>query len=127
MENKNKNSNLLLFGALLGGAAGYYLASEDGKQLRQRVAEKLSHMGDGLFDTNKDLSDTIEDIVAVSKEKGNEISEVFKEKVAVVVKDLEETIANATLKAQETIDELEHAYNKSMAHTNDNKKDIPQV
>jgi len=58
-NNGNKNIFLLLTGAVAGAATMYYLNTENGKKLRQKIADGTSEMKSNIEDKVATISDEI--------------------------------------------------------------------
>ena len=84
-ERRNNGSNgwALLLGLVAGGAAGYFLASESGRKVRQDASKKLNEVGNELTASLRDQIDKastrIEDALAKAKNYAGEASSSFQE------------------------------------------------
>lgn len=107
-----KNRNKILFGIglglLAGGAAGYYLASEDGQKMQKKARKKLKDLNAEVQQTLKErsemISSTLDEVAQNTKSWVNEVSDTVKNKIlktTEMAEDVEEKAHNSFKKGME--------------------------
>lgn len=126
MDNQNSNSGTkILFGIglglLAGGAAGYYLASEEGKELRAKATEKFSKLEEEVRSTLKEQNE----VIASKMNTAVETSSSWIENAKSTVQD---KLATVTTKAEDAVEEVEDSYqsgvNKAKAKIEEHKRSL---
>lgn len=136
MENNNSNSGTkILFGIglglLAGGAAGYYLASEEGKELRAKASEKFNELEKEVRSTLKEQNEVIASKLNTAAESSNEWIETAKstaqDKFAAAKTAVEDKLANISEKAEEVENGYEAGVNRAKAKIEAHKQSLNGV
>lgn len=90
-------------GLFAGGALGYYLASEEGKEMRLKAAAKLSELEAEARETLKKQNNVISSQLKTAVESSSEWLDSAKETV-------QERISTVTSKAEDVADDVEDSY-----------------
>jgi len=119
MENQRRDNSgiLILAGIALGAAAAYFLSSEDGKETMRKAGKKAKKMANQAMEAkdnltadlkekaNKTYNDAVEmvhDLTAKYEETKDELTEKAKDSALTNLELLEQGIAKAKAKLQET-------------------------
>ena len=111
MSNRNRNLAGLAFGVIAGAAAGYYLASEDGKKLRQDVSNNFRKMETDLKNTIQNQSQTISN-------KFGEFTESAKSFVNDTASTVQNKISSYQNSAEDVVEEAESDFQRGINRAN---------
>ena len=103
MKSSSKSWIALGFGILAGGAAGYYLASDEGKKMRKKAKKQMKKLNTDVRHAIKDQSDVLssklENLAQVTQSWANEMASSAND----VIEGTSENIKEATDKAKSTL------------------------
>jgi gas vesicle protein len=111
--NQRKVMLALGLGLLAGSAAGYYLASEDGKKFRKQVGERLKDVENQVRDTVRQGATTISDKISGA-------AETAKNWVSDLGNTAKENLAYASDKAENAVEDAENSFNKGVDRAKSN-------
>lgn len=96
-------------GAVLGGMAGYYMQSEEGKKLQKKAKKKARKIAQQLQDQKEALAEQMDGLTRQAKEKVSAISGALKNGIETSQSIAEETAESITSNFEEGVAKAERA------------------
>ena len=116
---KNRERNYLIFGALAGAAAGYWLNSKQGKEVRTQVADASMEQVDKVKTYVTEEAETIKNHAGQLIEKSIELAKEAMHNVQAETNDvssnMSDSFSKGVARAKKAIDDLEHQLEKDNA------------
>ena len=108
MDNDNKGFIGLTIGLFAGAAAGYYLASEDGKKMRKQVKKQVKQLEEQAKVALKEQSEVLTN-------KFNEVSNTAKSFVNHATEAAKVKLANYNHEAEDMVEEVEDSFQQGIS------------
>ncbi len=116
---ENRERNYLIFGALAGAAAGYWLNSNRGREVRTQVADASMEQVDKVKTYVTEEADSIKDHAGQLIERSIELAKEAMNNVQAETNDvssnMSDSFSKGVAKAKKAIAELEHQLEKESA------------
>lgn len=120
MENRNSNRTWLALGLglLAGGAAGFYLASDDGKRMRKKVSTNVKNAAEvarkNLQEQGSKLSSQLQQVADNAQSYMKDVAETTKQYTDEIASKAKNAIAQTSDQAEEEIEEKADSFKKGV-------------
>ena len=113
-----------LVGIAAGAAAGYYLSTEEGRRMRERLGDRTQHFTDEAStyarQTSERVNENLQSALAQSREKVNEFTETVKHRV-------DELSATAKSSVDRTANSFQEGIERGKAKLDKQKAEIENL
>lgn len=115
-KRRNSNNGLsILLGAIAGGALGYYMASDAGKEFRKEAMSKLDEVNKTLKENYENTSSKLNEKYEEAREGAGKWATNLKERADKFADTATKKMSNLKEEAEDAVDELGQDYDRGIA------------